>query len=238
MPEIFFGAADPIGRDLTGVPSPFGRRGGAKTIIGIVGDAVTVRSDTERHGNIYTTIGTQFDTPPTLIVRTGNPEKIARQVESTLLSINAGIRPTSRAISTAVANSRANQQTIAIMASSIAVIAFALALLGVYGVTAFTLSQRTQEIGVRMTLGATASGIFALLVQQSLRPVAIGLGIGLAAAFASGQILGSLIGGIGPHDPMALGLAVTILLGGAVLAVIAPARLAARTDPASVLRQS
>ena len=106
-----------------------------------------------------------------------------------------------------------------------------------YGVTAFRLSQRTQEIGVRMTLGASGAEIFTLLTQQSLRPVVIGLAVGLAAALASSKVIESMIGGIGPRDPIAIGLAVTLLIGGAVAAVIGPTRLAARIDPASVLRQ-
>ncbi len=69
----------------------------------------------------------------------------------------------------------ANQRSMAIMAASVAVLAFALALLGVYGVTSFAVSQRAQEVSVRMAIGASAGDIVALLVRQSLRPVAIGL---------------------------------------------------------------
>jgi predicted permease len=233
----FFGPTDPIGQSLTGVRTPMGNDSG-KTVIGVVADAMTFRPDTERYGNIYTPIGRRFNNPPTLIVRATDPAKIARQVEAALLSLNAAIRPQSQLIGAAVARSSANQRAIAIMAACVAVLAFVLALLGVYGVTAFTLSQRTQEIGVRLTFGATAGEIFSLLVRQSLRPVAIGLIVGLSAAMAVFQVLSSMIGGIGPRDPIALGLAGTLLFGGALLAVVGPARLAASADPASVLRQS
>ncbi len=109
-------------------------------------------------------------------------------------------------------------------------------MLGVYGVTAFVISQRTHEVGVRIAIGASRRDILRLLVAQSLRPVAIGLILGLTIALAGVQWLASMLAGIGPRDPVAIGVAVTVLLASAVAAVLAPARRAARIDPANILR--
>ncbi len=232
----FFGETDPIGRAMTGVRSPFGLEA-VTTVIGIVDDAMPFRPDTERYGSVYAPIGSQFDNPPTLIVRSAHPEAIAHAVEVALLSLNPGIRPSSRAIGAAADRTFANQRSMAMMSALVASVAFALALLGVYGVTSFSVSQRSQEVSVRMAMGASAGDIVALLVRQSLRPVAIGLVAGLAVVLLASQALASALSGVGPRDPIAIAGAIATLLFGAYLAVISPARRAARVAPASVLRQ-
>ncbi len=117
----------------------------------------------------------------------------------------------------------------------IAVLAFLLAGLGVYGVTSFVVSQRRDEVSVRLAIGASAGDVLRLLVKDGLRPVISGLVVGLAAALVVGRLLASSVG-ISPYDPLAIGIATTTLLVGAFIAVIVPARRAAQTDPASVLR--
>jgi ABC-type antimicrobial peptide transport system permease subunit len=113
---------------------------------------------------------------------------------------------------------------------------FKLAVLGVYGVTAFVVSQSTQEVGIRMAIGASRADILRLVIGRSLRPVGLGLVAGLAVALLSSRVIASMLAGIGPRDPVAIGLAVAVLAAGALLAVIAPARRAAATDPANILR--
>jgi putative ABC transport system permease protein len=233
----FFGDADPIGQTLAGVRTPFAEDA-EMTVIGIVADAMTFGLETERHGNLYMPIGPNFTNPPTLMVRTAHPAEVAHAVETALLTLNPGIRLTTQIPSASAASYRKNKESLAATASAVALVAFFLAILGVYGVTAFVLSQRTQEIGIRMTLGATPGGMLSLLVGQSLRPIAGGVVIGLLAALGAAQVLASMFGGMSPRDPISIGLAVIALVGGSLAAVIGPARLAARTDPASVLRNS
>lgn len=231
----FFNGTNPIGRVLTGVRTPFGHEA-ETTIIGVVADAMTFPINSERHGNIYSPIGSRFDNPPTLIVRAENPAKIAHAVEVALLSINSSIRPSTRIIGASARQFMNVQRSMAIIAASVAVLAFLLALLGVYGVTAFAVSQRSQEVSIRMAMGASATAILTMLVRQSLRPVVIGLATGLLAVLLTAQILASVLAGVGPRDPIAVGGGALALLGGALLAVIGPARRAARIDPARVLR--
>ena len=120
-----------------------------------------------------------------------------------------------------------------------AAIATALALTGIYGVTSYAVSRRTQEIGIRMALGASATGVLKTVVGQGLRLVLIGGGIGLAGAFALGRVLGSvqhMLHNVNPTDPVTLGGALLLLLGSALVACYIPARRAARIDPMEALR--
>ena len=124
----------------------------------------------------------------------------------------------------------------AALSTAAAGLALGLAVLGIYGVTAFVIGQRAHEIGVRMAIGASRADIVRLLVGQSLRPVAIGLAIGVTVVLLGGQVLASFIAGVGPRDPIAIGSAIVILVGSALAAVVAPARRAARVDPVTILR--
>ena len=113
-----------------------------------------------------------------------------------------------------------------------AAMALVLAALGVYGVTAFVVGQRTEEVSVRMALGASATDVLRLLVSDSLRPIVIGLAVGLGLALAFSRFWAAEeMPGISPLDPLSIGLALTVLLAAALIAVLVPAGRAARADP-------
>jgi ABC-type antimicrobial peptide transport system permease subunit len=107
----------------------------------------------------------------------------------------------------------------------------------VYGVTAFVVGQRTQEISVRIALGASGRDISRLLLHDSLRPVAVGLAAGVFVALLGGRVFAGVLYGVSTADPIAFAVALLVLLGAATLAVIVPTRGAAAADPAAVLRQ-
>jgi ABC-type antimicrobial peptide transport system permease subunit len=111
-----------------------------------------------------------------------------------------------------------------------------LAALGVYGLTAFSVVQRTREIALRMALGASRDSVLSLVLRQSARLALIGTTIGLAVALGVSQLLRSLLIGLGPVDPVAFGLAIIVLTGVLLAASWAPARRAARMDPMRALR--
>src|SRR5262249_11578554 len=106
-----------------------------------------------------------------------------------------------------------------------------------WGVVAWSVAQRTQEIGVRMALGARAEDVVRHVVAQGMAPALVGVAIGLAAALALGRTLAGLLFGIGPSDPATFVAVALVLLGVAFLASFAPARRAARLDPVTTLRQ-
>ncbi len=124
-----------------------------------------------------------------------------------------------------------------LLTSSAGALGLALAVVGVYGVVAYYVSQRTREIGVRVALGARARDILRLVASQGLRTVSAGIALGLAGSLLLGRMLRGMLFGVGPADPLTL-LSVAALLGAvAAAAAVAPALAAARVDPARVLSQ-
>ena len=123
-----------------------------------------------------------------------------------------------------------------LLAGFFATSGLALAVIGLYGVISFLVAQRTQEIGVRMALGASRAGILRLVLGKSLRLVIWGTGIGLLAALGVSRVLSSQLFGVGAHDPLTFALVPLLLAGVALLATLIPARSAARVDPMVALR--
>jgi ABC-type antimicrobial peptide transport system permease subunit len=114
--------------------------------------------------------------------------------------------------------------------------ALALALAGIYALTAFGVIERTREIGVRLSLGSTRARILTLIARQALVPVAIGLATGLAAALALARLLSGLLVGVPPHDPATLLASAALLAVAALAASLLPALRATRIDPVRALR--
>jgi ABC-type antimicrobial peptide transport system permease subunit len=112
----------------------------------------------------------------------------------------------------------------------------ALAALGLYGVVAQLVAQRTREIGVRMALGAEARSVVGVFVRDGMRLVLVGAVAGLALGSAIGRIAGAFLPGLGPADPAAFGAASALVCIVAVAASWIPARKAARVDPVTALR--
>jgi predicted permease len=117
-----------------------------------------------------------------------------------------------------------------------AAMALVLASIGLYAVVAHSVSERTQEIGIRTAMGATARDVFALIFRQGMLPVAIGLAIGLGAALAVTPILKSQLVQVSPADPLTLVAASATLIVAATLGCLIPARRATRVDPLVALR--
>ena len=115
-------------------------------------------------------------------------------------------------------------------------VALALAAIGIYGVIAYSVAQRTREIGIRMALGAQRGDMLGMVLRQSLSVVAIGLGCGLLAAFAATRLLASLLFGVGANDLLTYASVVFLLGGTAFLASYIPARRAMKIDPMVALR--
>jgi putative ABC transport system permease protein len=117
------------------------------------------------------------------------------------------------------------------LAGVFAVSALLLACLGIYGVISYSVTRRTNEMGVRMALGAPAAGLALMVLRQGMKPVVAGLGVGVLGALWAGQLLGSLLFGVSARDPATISAVVVLLLGVAALACWGPARRASRVDP-------
>jgi ABC-type antimicrobial peptide transport system permease subunit len=123
-----------------------------------------------------------------------------------------------------------------LLMATFAVLAVVLAAIGLYGVVAHAVGQRRREIGIRRALGARDEGIVAMVVKQGMRPVAIGIVIGLAAAAMLGRLMESLIFGLDPLDPVTFIVVPALLATVAVIACLLPARRAAAVEPLAALR--
>jgi ABC-type antimicrobial peptide transport system permease subunit len=111
-----------------------------------------------------------------------------------------------------------------------------LASVGVYGVVSYVVSRRRREVGIRMALGASARDVQRLILRQTLRPVAVGVLIGVAVAAGASRILQAVLFGISPFDPVAFVGAPVFLLAIALVATLLPTRAALRVDPMTTLR--
>ena len=124
----------------------------------------------------------------------------------------------------------------AVLLGAFGMLALVLASMGVYGVMVYSVSQRTRELGIRMALGAQTSEVVNLVLRQGMSIAAIGLAIGLLAAFAATRLVGALLYGVNPSDPLVF-IGVTALLAvSAFAACYFPARRAVKIDPVSALR--
>jgi predicted permease len=136
-----------------------------------------------------------------------------------------------------VSASLARQRFLLLLFGIFAGLAMLLACIGIYGVLAHLTVQRVPEIGVRMTLGATARDVMRLVLGQSLVMIFVGVGVGILAALAAGRILNRLVGGMGPADVSTFAITIPVLIIAALSASFVPARRASRVDPVTALRQ-
>ena len=162
-------------------------------------------------------------------------------------ALAAGLRDTARSIDSGLVvrvlplddnleQWRTRSRVIATLAGALGLLALLLASIGVSGVVAFIVARRRREIGIRLSLGATPHDVRALLLRQTLRPVAIGVGVGLAGAAVASRLLGALLFGVSPFDPIAFAGAALFLLGVAAAASLMPLRRASAVDPMITLR--
>jgi ABC-type antimicrobial peptide transport system permease subunit len=115
-------------------------------------------------------------------------------------------------------------------------VALLLACLGIYGVTAYSVTRRTREIGIRMAVGASRPSVLRTILRGALAQMAIGIAVGLPAVFAAGKFLESTLFGVSWRDPLMIGAGLSILALATAIAALLPARRAATMDPVKALR--
>jgi putative ABC transport system permease protein len=237
--SMYFPSDDPIGRRIlltTDPPTP----GAAWTTI--VGVAPNIRQRDVREPRPDPVVYLPYRADPqrqaTLMVRTlADPALVVASVRDALRVIEPDL-PLFRieTMDQTLARQRWQYEVFGSMFGVFAAIALVLSSVGLYAVTSYSVTQRTQEIGIRMALGAKPGGMLWMVLKRALIQLGIGLPIGIAGALGVGKILQSLLVQTAAGDPLTLVLVIGILVAVAVLACLWPARRAARLDPMRALR--
>ncbi len=214
-----------------------------RAIVGVVGHVKHYSLDVEGREQIYfphrqPLYGVFAPRDMTLAVRTSlDPASVTSAIREQVLAIDKGLPLYNIAtMDQLVANSVAQPRLNLSLLVAFALLALALAAVGVYGVMAYAVTQRTQEFGIRMALGASPADVLKQVFREGGRLAAWGLGLGLIAALALTRLMASMLYGVKPSDPLSLGVAAALLAVVAFAACYIPARRATRVDPLVALR--
>ena len=222
-----------IGKHVAGSRDLAGRE-----VVGVVADVKFSTLNAKSADQLYVPLAQMPYATMTLVVRSdASPEPLVNAIRGKIAEIDptlavSGILSMDRVVRTSAAQPRMTAQFVAAFAS----FALLLAAIGMYGVMAYSVSARKQEMGIRMSLGANPRDILQLVVRQGMRLALAGLILGLLASLALTRLLGSLLFGVRAVDPLVFGGAALVLLTSALLACYLPARRATEVDPIVVLR--
>ncbi len=207
-------------------------------IVGIVGDVKADGLDADLRPMIYWPYAQFPNNFNNLVIRTaGDPLNIVAAVKANIWSVDAAQPLASlRTMEAVIADSVAPRRFNLSLLGSFAALALLLAAVGIYGMLAYTVTQRTHEIGIRMALGARAADVVKMIVGQGMRLAFMGIGIGLLAAFGLTRLMEKLLFGVRATDPATFVMIPILLVVIALLACSLPARRATKTDPMIALR--
>jgi putative ABC transport system permease protein len=229
----FFPGENPVGRRVW-----VGGRIGAATVVGIVGD-VRHRSLAARpRSELYVPLRQSPHGGMTIVVRaSGDPAGLARMVKAEIYALDPN-QPLNDLVTLPelLHRSVSPQRFNLLLLGGFAALALLLAAVGVYGVIAYSVGQRTREIGIRMALGAASREIRGAVIRPAVGLAAIGVALGCGAAWLLGRVLAPELYEVSPHDPLTFAAVAGILLAAAWAACAIPARQAGRLDPLVALR--
>lgn len=224
---------NPIGKTLLvtslGVPCE---------IVGIVGDVRSIRVADAPGMEFYRPWAQENFPFVNITVRSNfKVDAVTRLVQGALAKVDPGLAiAVPQSMDAVVAQALGQARLMMWLLGIFAGVALLLASIGIYGAVAYTVEQRTGEIGVRMALGAQTRDVLRLIVNQGMKPVMIGLVIGMVCAFALGRLIASQLFEVSAHNPALLGGATVLLAATALFACLLPARRAAMVDPVQALR--
>ena len=236
--QKFFPGEDPIGKRVKPGISTDETKPAMREIVGVVGDVRNRNLSSELRPGYFLPMAQIPFNQMTVIVRTTNdPRSLITAVQNEVHSMDSevpvfNVKTMDEHIAVTVAAPRFNTTLLAIFA----VVALILTIVGLYGVMSYAVAQRTNEIGIRMALGARFTDVLTLVFKQGMILVLIGEAIGLAGAFALTRLIRGLLFGVTPTDLSTFVAVAAILAAVALLATFIPARRAARVDPLVALR--
>jgi putative ABC transport system permease protein len=234
----FWPGTNPLGQQIHLGVRLAEARSGMKTIVGVVGDVRGSSLDATAAPEVYVPYAQHQVDSLTIVVRTaGDPAAFVPMARADVTSLDrdlplAGVRTMDDVIGRSIAERRFTM----LLLVSFAVVAVLLAAIGVYGVLAYVVSQRTQEIGVRLAIGATPRDVVRLFVREGAALTLVGVACGLVGALAVTRALATLLFGVTTTDPLTFIVVAGALAIVALVASYVPARRAARVDPMQALR--
>jgi putative ABC transport system permease protein len=242
MAKRYFKGEDPIGKRILIQEILYGQPGLGPEIpwevVGIVGDEQTGSLIDDKSPGVYVT----FDQSPTndvnMVLRGSvDPRTLTSAINAAVHAVDkdqavADLQTLEQIKSGTVSSDRMQTMLLAIFAA----LALLLAAIGIYGVISYSVTQRTHELGIRAALGASRGSLLGMVIRRGMRLTLMGLAIGAAGALALTRLLGSLLFGISPRDPVTLVVVAAVLSSVALLACYIPARRAAGVDPMVALR--
>jgi predicted permease len=230
----------PLGRAVTPSSRP-DRPGVPMEIVGVVRNAVYRSVREPAPPTMYRPLAQADDFPPFLSVsvtaKSGSPSLLMRSIVGAIGQVDRDLSLTFRPLVEQVNGALAQERVVALLSGFFGLLALVLAAIGLYGVTSYAVSRRRTEIGIRMALGADATGVVRLVLRRVALLVAAGIAIGAGISLWAAKFVGTLVYGLDARDPFTLIGASAVLAGIGALAGWLPARRAARIDPAEVLRQ-
>lgn len=235
----FFAGADAVGRKIQlGRPGPQGAPPPI-TVIGVVKTVKHDRLDEAATPHIYASLYQRSGRSLSMLVKTrADDPKAVDQIRRAIAAVDADLPVfAGETLDAAISRSIAAQQFASRALTVFALCALLLVVGGVYGVMAYTVSTRTQEIGVRIAMGATPSALVQGVLGEALRTAAAGVGLGLLLAAVTTRFVRALLFGVSAADPTVFATASVLLLAAAALAAYFPAQRAARVDPIASLRE-
>ena len=219
------------------------RTGGAdshaawREVIGVVGDVKLDGLEQEAPLQAYLPLALHNSGTVKLVVRTdADPLTLSQTVEQTIHSLDKDLTLETRSMDELLGNAMARQRLTLSLLAVLAVLALLLAGIGIYGVMSYAVTERRQELGIRLALGATLRDVMLLVLAQGMKPTLLGIGLGSAAAFAATRLLRGLLYGVAPTDPLTFAGVAALLSGVALVACWVPARRATKVDPLVALR--
>jgi putative ABC transport system permease protein len=239
----YFGDSDPVGRTLASLTTNIGPLGATlmkdrdHVIVGVVGDVKNSSLQGRTEAALYHSVR-QFPFRHLYVVARGADEaRVGAALREVLRRSDPGLpAPELRTMDAVVNASLEQPRLLMFMLGVFAAAALGLAALGIYGLLSYAVAERHQELSIRLALGARPAGVRWLLVSDGMRLAVAGSAIGVAVAYLIARQVASLLYGIRPADPVALGTVMAVALGSAMAACVIPAWRASRIDPLAGLK--
>ncbi|HUQ89548.1 MAG TPA: ABC transporter permease [Vicinamibacterales bacterium] len=233
-----FGEHDPIGRQLWVEPAA-GTPLKKIEIVGVARDTKysDIRDKFEPLVHLPASQDGSGGNISLLVKPRGRVDNLLPAISRSLAALNPGITIEAKVLTQAVRDRLIRERLMAALSAAFGALAGLLAAIGLYGVMSYTVTKRANEIGIRLAMGASRSGVLRLVIVEAAWLVGVGLLIGTAMGLGAAKAAGSLLFGLRPTDPLTMGAAIALLAAIGFIASYLPARRASRVDPMNVLRQ-